>query len=95
MSRTYRVGLVGCGGMGRNLLDVLKGMRGFDTAALADVAPEALIQSGETYGVAEEYQYADFEDMYERSDLDLVVVATQTRQHCAPTVAALKRGISV
>ncbi len=93
MSKTYRVGLVGCGGMGRHHLSVLKSLPEFEIAALCDVVPESLKRSGAEYGVAA--RYTDFERMYDEVDLDLVTVATQTRGHRAPTVAALKRGISV
>ncbi|MSS72711.1 MAG: Gfo/Idh/MocA family oxidoreductase [Candidatus Latescibacteria bacterium] len=92
-SKTYRVGLVGCGGMGRHHLEALKAMPEFETAALCDLFPEALGRSGEAFGV--KARYTDFEKMYDEVKPDLVTVATQTRGHHAPTVAALKRGISV
>lgn len=95
MSRVWRVGLVGCGGMGRHHLDTVRSLPDFEAVALADVAPETLAQVGETYGVGEGSRFTDFEVMYEQIGLDLVVVATQTRQHCSPSVAALERGISV
>jgi predicted dehydrogenase len=93
MDKTYRVGLVGCGGMGRHHLSVLKSLPEFEIAAICDIFPDALNRSGEEYGVVA--RYTDFERMYDEEDLDLVTVATQTRGHHAPTVAALRRGISV
>ncbi|OGG46563.1 MAG: hypothetical protein A3F84_18605 [Candidatus Handelsmanbacteria bacterium RIFCSPLOWO2_12_FULL_64_10] len=92
-SKTYRVGLVGCGGMGRHHLEALRAMPEFETAALCDLFPEALGRAGEAFGV--KARYTDFEKMYDEVRPDLVTVATQTRGHHAPTVAALKRGISV
>ncbi len=93
MARTYRVGLVGCGGMGRQHLKVLQGLPEFEIAAVCDLLPEAVEQTGEAYGVAA--RYGDFEKMYGEVEPDIVTVATQTRGHHAPTVAALERGISV
>ncbi len=75
-SKTYRVGLVGCGGMGRHHLGALKAMPEFETAALCDLFPEALGRAGEAFGV--KARYTDFEKMYDEVRPDLVTVATQT-----------------
>ncbi len=93
MKKTCRVGLVGCGGMGRHHLGVIQDLPGFEIAAICDVFPEALEQSGETFAVAARYE--NFEKMYDEVEPDIVTVTTQTRGHYAPTVAALTRGISV
>ena len=93
MAKTYRVGLVGCGGMGREHLNVVQDMEGFEIAAVCDVLPEIVEQTGDAYGVAA--RYGDFVKMYGEVGPDIVTVATQTRGHHAPTVAALERGISV
>jgi len=92
-SKMYQVGVVGCGGMGRHHLNVLKQLDEFEIAALCDIVPDTLTKVGEQYDV--KAHYVDFEKMYDEMDLDMVVVATQTRGHCAPAVAALSRGISV
>lgn len=91
--KTRRVGLVGCGGMGRYHISVLQKLLGFEVTALCDVSLEVLKRAGDEYGVTARYTECDM--MYEREDLDIVTVATQTRGHHAPTVAALRRGISV
>jgi len=93
MSKTYRVGVVGCGGMGRHHLSILKQLPEFEIAALCDIVPDTLTRLGEEYNVKAHYD--DFEKMYDEMDLDIVTVATQTRGHHAPSVAALSRGISV
>lgn len=93
LEKVYRVGLVGCGGMGRHHLGVLKSLPQFEIAALCDTVPETLRRVGESYGV--QALYESHETMLDTCPLDIVVVATQTRDHCVPTVAALKRGVSV
>ena len=93
MTKTYRVGLVGCGGMGRHHLRILKDLPEFEIVALCDISQEVVDQVGDEYAV--EKRYTDFDQMYQHSNLDLVTVATQTRGHYAPTVAALEQGISV
>ena len=93
LSKKYRVGLVGCGGMGREHLSVLKQLPEFEIAALCEIMPDTLTRVGEEYGVKACYQ--DYEKMYGDIHLDIVIVTTQTRGHHAPAVAALSRGISV
>ena len=93
LEMTYRLGLVGCGSMGRNHLDTVAYLPQVEVSAICDVVPEALQQTGEAYRV--EARYADFDRMYDEVKPDIVTVATQTRGHHAPTVAALERGISV
>jgi predicted dehydrogenase len=93
MSKTYRVGLVGCGGMGRHHLNVLNNLPEFEIAAVCDLLPDALNKWGDEYGVAA--RYTDCNQMYDEANLELVTVATQTRGHHIPTVAALQRGIPV
>ncbi|MEE2658907.1 MAG: Gfo/Idh/MocA family oxidoreductase [Candidatus Latescibacterota bacterium] len=90
----YRVVLVGCGGMGRHHLGVLAELEGFDTVGLCDVSAAALAHQGE-HGVPESARFTDFAAMYDELEPDIAVVATQTRGHHAPAVAALERGISV
>lgn len=93
MAEKITVAVVGCGGMGRHHLEVVKNLEGFEIAGVCDVFPEALARAKDQYGVAALYQ--DFEKLYDEVRPELVTVATQTRGHCAPAVAALRRGISV
>ncbi|MCE2396106.1 Gfo/Idh/MocA family oxidoreductase [Candidatus Poribacteria bacterium] len=87
MSKTYRAGLVGCGGMGRHHLQVLNDLPEFELVALCDIFPDAVNKSGDEYGV--EARYLDFDQMYDEANLDLVTIATQTRGHHAPCVRNL------
>ena len=93
MDKKYRVALVGCGGMGRQHLNILREMPEFEVVGVCDVFAEALQQTGKTYGVSS--RFSDFVRMYDEMRPHLAVVATQTRGHRAPAVAALQRGISV
>lgn len=93
ISKKYRVALVGCGGMGRHHLSLLSQLLEFEIVALCDIVVDTLSKVGDGFGV--KALYTDFEKMYDEMNLDLVTVATQTRGHHAPAVAALKRGIPV
>ena len=50
MSKTYRAGLVGCGGMGRHHLRVLNDLPEFELVALCDISPDAVNKLGDEYG---------------------------------------------
>ena len=90
----YKVGVVGCGGMGRIHLRMIRdNLPEFEIAALCDPFDGAREQVKEDFGL--EIDYEDCAQMCDAVELDLVVVATQTRGHHAPTLAALERGISV
>ena len=91
---TYKVGVVGCGGMGRiHLQTIREELPEFEIAGLCDPFDGAREQVREDFGLEIEYQ--DCAGMCDAVELDLVVVATQTRGHHEPVLAALERGISV
>lgn len=92
MKDRYRVALIGCGGMGRQHLHILKGLPEFEVVGLCDVSDESLARAQEIAGGA---SYDQCERMLDREKPDFVIVATQTRGHCVPSVAALERGIHV
>ena len=93
MAKVYKVALVGCGGMGNQHLSTLKQLPEFEIVALCDIMPNNLARASEAYKAKACYQ--DCEKMYDEIHPDIVTVATQTRGHLTPTVAALSRGISV
>mgnify|MGYP001293502686 CR=1 FL=1 len=92
-SKTYQIGVAGCGGMGRHHLDVIKKLPDAQIAAVCDIFPEAIEKVEAEYEVGG--SFTDVEEMLDSTELDMVTVATQTRGHHAPAVAILKRGISV
>ena len=91
--KTYRIGLVGCGGMGRHHLNCIESVPDCECVALCDVLEENLKKTGEQFGI--DSHFTDFDQMYQEAELDLVVVATQTRDHHGPTVAAAKHGVHI
>ena len=92
MKRQYRVALVGCGGMGRHHLNVLKELADFAVVGLCDVSVEA-VESAQVLAGGRAYE--DCAAMCDAEKPDIVLVATQTRGHCAPSLVALERGIAV
>lgn len=94
-ARTYRFGLIGCGGMGRTHARALVSTPGLTLAALAEPIEARRAAVGEEFRVAPAHCYADFESMLDHAPLDAVVVATQAPQHAPATLAAAARGVHV
>lgn len=93
MADKVRVAVIGCGGMGRHHVEVVQGMQGFEVTALCDVSAEALAKIGDQYQISARYQ--DCARLFAEVKPDIAAVATQTRGHVGPVVAALEGGISV
>ena len=62
-SKTYRVGLVGSGGIARAHGTACQALDGADLSAICDVSQEALDRYGEQFGVTN--RYLDLDDMLE------------------------------
>ena len=89
----YRAALIGCGGKGRDHTNTLIKNELVDLVAFCDIREEALQVYQEMYGVSA--LYTDYQEMFERENLDLVVISTQAPQHHATTLAAAAHGCHV
>jgi UDP-N-acetylglucosamine 3-dehydrogenase len=87
-----RVGLVGAGSMGRNHLRVLAGLEGAELVAVCDRDPAILSAAAQKYGVP---THGSWHEMYQREELDAVVVAVPTQFHLEAVLAALAGGLHV
>jgi predicted dehydrogenase len=93
--RSFRVGIVGLGSMGRHHARACRAERGVTLAAGCDVVAGQRLEWGTMFEVPQSSLYADYETMLERERLDLVIVATHAPAHCAPVLAAARRGVHV
>lgn len=88
-----RVGLIGCGGMGRTHAEAYKSMSGKVTvAAAADVTEEARTKMRETFGCK---TYESGMQLIENADVDYVDICLPTYIHAEHAVAAMKKGLDV
>src|SRR6185369_13764213 len=89
-SDRVRVGVIGCGGMGRNdLLDFQRS--GAEVAAVCDVFRPAADKARELAGAAAE-AYTDYRRILDRKDIDAVIIATPDHWHALMTVNACEAG---
>ncbi|QHT59455.1 Gfo/Idh/MocA family oxidoreductase [Paenibacillus lycopersici] len=90
---TYRIGLIGLGGMAQAHIRWLAEAGGrFRLVAVSDVNPQALAAIGAKHGIAEGKRYADFAQLIADPDVDAVVSATPNDVHAAIVRACLEAG---
>ena len=89
-----KVGLVGCGGLGRRHARNADGTEGVAVAAVCDVYPESAEKLASELP-SRPVAYADHEVMLGEQDLDAVVVVTPNHTHSRVTVDAASAGVHV
>ncbi len=92
-----RVGLIGCGGMGRHNLGSIMG-QGAACTAICDVDSSHLAQTRaevEKKQNSRPYECKDFRQLLERKDVDVVIIATPDHWHALPLIAACQAGKDV
>ena len=82
----YRVGVIGCGSMGRAHAQGYRQVPGCRIVAGTEMDPERSEQFVRAFGA--ERMYTDYREMLERERLDLISVCTWPTTHCEITVAA-------
>src|SRR5262245_59687529 len=93
-----RIGLVGCGGMGRGDLECFFLNQEVDCPIICDVDDAMLGKAAEICQAKRGKQpeaVKDFRRLLERKDVDVVVVATPDHWHALPSVMACQAGKDV
>src|SRR5690348_11370647 len=88
------VGLIGCGGRGRDVAGLMREAEGVEFGATADVYLPNAERAREWPGPRAP-PYQDFRRLLERKDIDAVLVATPDHWHAAATVLACQAGKDV
>jgi predicted dehydrogenase len=99
---TFKIALVGCGGMGRrHAHGYIELRKYFDTVTMAavcdvhhDVAATVAGEIGEATGATPDI-YTDFDDMLANADLDGVAIVTSTPMHHIFAIKAMNAGLHV
>ncbi|HEY4133551.1 MAG TPA: Gfo/Idh/MocA family oxidoreductase [Gemmatimonadaceae bacterium] len=91
-SKSFRLGLVGCGRISKNHFDALSKIEGLTLVAVADIDVERARQAGETNNVP---FYRSLDEMLSATDhggIDIVSICTPSGIHAAQGVSAAKAG---
>ena len=92
MSKTkYRVGIIGCGGIGGNYATAFQQLRDrVEVVAACDILEEKVSAFVEQFEIPS--AYTDMQQMLSKEGLDIVGVTTHNREHVEPTIAAAQAG---
>jgi predicted dehydrogenase len=83
----YRVGIIGCGSIGRAHAHGWTNNDRTELVALADITPEARDEFAEQFGVPADKCYADFREMVATEKPDIVSVCLWHGQHASTVIA--------
>ncbi len=97
MGKIYTVAIIGCGSRGQNVYGkyMFESKDKFKIVALCDVNENALESSRQRFNVKPENCFADSEEFFKEKRADVLVIATQDRDHVSACVKALRAGYDV
>ncbi|HIE26253.1 TPA: Gfo/Idh/MocA family oxidoreductase [Candidatus Poribacteria bacterium] len=91
MAKTYRVGVIGCGGMGRSHSRAYTRNLATELVAAMDISEESAKRLAEEFSIPA--VYTDYNQMLTKEDLDIVSITTWQGVRAEITVAAAKAGV--
>ncbi len=91
MAKTYRVGIIGCGGMGRSHAGAYAKNEATEVVAAMDIDEGAVKRLGEQFSIPA--LYTDRDEMLEKEELDIISIPTWQIARADVTVAAAKSGV--
>lgn len=96
MAKTFRTGIVGCGGIaGGKHLPALAKQKNIEIVAFCDIIRERAEEAKEEYGSEDAYVSEDYMDLVNDPNIDVIHVLTPNREHAPITIAALESGKDV
>jgi predicted dehydrogenase len=93
MSTTYRIAIIGCGGIanGKHMPSLSK-LDNVEMVAFCDIISEKAQEAATKYGKGEARVYEDYREVLKDSSIDIVHVCTPNDSHAEITIAALEAG---
>ena len=97
MGKIYSVAIIGCGSRGQNVYGkyMHESKEQFKIISLCDISEVMLGLAKDKFGVASENCFTDVEAFFAEKRADVLVIATQDRDHVAMCVKALELGYDV
>lgn len=92
MAKTYRVGIVGCGGMGHSHARAWGKREDVEVVAAMDINEQAAQKLAAEHEVPN--VYGDYEEMLQKEALDIVSVPTWQGARAEPVIAAAQAGVT-
>ncbi|WP_172249576.1 Gfo/Idh/MocA family protein [Saccharibacillus deserti] len=93
MSQTYKIGIVGCGGIANGKhLPSLSRLGNVELVAFCDVVPERAEEAAARYGTEGAKVYTDYTELLRDVTIDIIHVLTPNESHARISIAALESG---
>jgi predicted dehydrogenase len=93
MSKKYRIGIIGCGGIANGKhMPSLSRLENVEMVAFCDIIEQKARDAADTYGSAEAKLYTDYQEMLKDTSIDIVHVCTPNDSHADISIAALAAG---
>ncbi|GAA1220058.1 Gfo/Idh/MocA family oxidoreductase [Rhodoglobus aureus] len=93
MTNVIRHGIIGCGNIGRTHANALVELDEVKLVAVCDIDVEKARAIADAHGV--EHVFSSVEAMFAAVELDTVSVATDHKNHFAPSMFAIEHGVNV
>lgn len=91
--KVLRVGVAGCGGLGKTEAKIVHDLDGVELVGVCDVILENAQKAAADLGI--EKAYSDHRQLIDENDLDCLLVVTPTYTHAEVTVDAANAGLHV
>ncbi|OBZ18149.1 oxidoreductase [Bacillus sp. FJAT-27264] len=93
MSKVYKVGIIGCGGIanGKHLPSLSK-LANVELVAFCDIVGERAEEAAEKYGAVDAKVYTDYQELLQDASIDIVHVLTPNISHAEISIAGLEAG---
>ena len=97
MAEIFSAAIIGCGSRGQNVYGkyMFANKDKFKIVALCDISKETLTMAAERFGVDGGNLFTDSEEFFAEKRADVLVIATQDRDHVPMCIKALKLGYDV
>jgi len=93
MSTTYRIGIIGCGGIANGKhMPALKNQPNAAMVAFCDIDEQRAREAAEKFGAPDAKVYTDYKELLSDASLDIVHVCTPNDSHADISIAALEAG---
>ncbi|CAG7630730.1 Gfo/Idh/MocA family protein [Paenibacillus allorhizosphaerae] len=91
MSKTYRIGIIGCGGIANGKhMPALKNQKNAEMVAFCDIVEQRAQDAVQKYGAEGAKVYTDYKELLADNTLDIIHVCTPNDSHAEISIAALE-----
>ncbi len=97
MNKVFTVSIIGVGSRGGSVYGRMMNSQTdrFKVVALCDISKERLSQYGEEFSISKENRFTDEKLFFEKKRSDILVIATQDKDHVRMSLAGMKLGYDI